>query len=193
MFHFKNSSINNATFEHVGGRKSVKSVKKSVLGIARKSEIIMQKTDNREVIFLVVEDNPADQKLTMKALSRNSEKNVVVIANDGQEALDYLNGHGEFGNRKKHPFPDIMLLDINMPRLNGKDLLQRIRVSERLKHLPVIMLTNSVYEVDVVESYRLGANAYVQKPVTIGEFFEAVDNLENFWLNTTRLPGYYQN
>lgn len=153
----------------------------------------MQKTDNREVIFLVVEDNPADQKLTMKALSRNSEKNVVVIANDGQEALDYLNGHGEFGNRKKHPFPDIMLLDINMPRLNGKDLLQRIRVSERLKHLPVIMLTNSVYEVDVVESYRLGANAYVQKPVTISEFFDAVDSLENFWLNTTRLPGYYQN
>jgi CheY-like chemotaxis protein len=144
----------------------------------------------RQPVILLVEDNPADQKLTMRALSKNHVANIVKIVNDGVEALEYLQGKGEFADRKANPEPDLILMDINMPRMDGKALLNAIRSTDfPLRFVPVIMLTNSVHERDVMESYKMGANAYVQKPVTVEEFYSAMEYLKKFWLTTTVLPS----
>ncbi len=144
-----------------------------------------------EKVILLVEDNPADQKLILKAFQKGKVKTQIPIVNDGQYALEYLTGQGEFRDREKHPFPDLVLLDINLPRKDGKKVLKEIRSTPHLRKLPVIIFTTSVRDQDVIEAYELGANAYMQKPINIGDLFEAIQKLEDFWLTTTILPPKY--
>lgn len=144
-----------------------------------------------EIVVLLVEDNLADQKLFLKAFERGNSKARIQIVNDGHYAIEYLTGQGEFGDRSKYPFPDLVLLDINLPRKSGKQVLKEMRNTPKLKRLPAIMFTTSVQDQDVLESYELGANAYMQKPVSIGDFFATIRKFEEFWLTVTKLPPKY--
>ena len=130
-------------------------------------------------IILLVEDNPDDVELTERAFKRSHLGNTVITKRDGQEALDYLFGKDEQG--KHYPLPDVMLLDLNMPRLNGLEVLQKIRADERTRPVPVVVLTTSDEQRDIVDSYQLGANSYIRKPVDTKEFFEAIQSLELYW------------
>lgn len=132
--------------------------------------------------ILLVEDNPDDEELTLRALRKNRIKNRVVVARDGVEVLDYLFGTGPHAGRDVNDLPQIVLLDLKLPRLDGLEVLRRIRADERTKLLPVIVLTSSQQEEDVVRSYELGANSYVRKPVDFAEFTEAVRQLGLYWL-----------
>jgi CheY-like chemotaxis protein len=133
-------------------------------------------------IILLVEDNPDDEQLTLRALRKNHIANEVVVARDGVEALDYLFGTAAHAGRDtKHP-PQLVLLDLNLPRLDGFEVLKRIRADERTRFMAVVVLTSSKEDEDIINSYSNGANAYVRKPVEFGEFFEAVKSLGFFWL-----------
>jgi CheY-like chemotaxis protein len=133
-------------------------------------------------IILLVEDNPDDEALTLRALGKNRILNEVVVAHDGVEALEWLFGEGAHAGRDVRVQPQVVLLDLNMPRLSGLEVLQRLRADERTRLVPVVVLTSSKEEEDVVRSYSLGANSYVRKPVDFGEFMEAVKQLGMFWL-----------
>jgi len=129
-------------------------------------------------IILLVEDNPDDEALTIRGLRKNNLANDIVVARDGVEALDYL-----FGTGGKTPIiPTLILLDLKLPKLDGLEVLRRIRADDRTKLLPVVVLTSSTEERDVVESYGLGANSYVRKPVDFEEFMEAARQLQMYWL-----------
>jgi two-component system, response regulator len=132
-------------------------------------------------VILLVEDNPDDEELTVRALERHKINNEVVVARDGLEALEYLFGEGKYQGRDPHDWPQVVLLDLKLPKLNGLDVLQRIRDDERTAYLPVVILTTSNEDRDMIESYRLGANAYVRKPVDFNEFNDAVKSLGLFW------------
>lgn len=130
--------------------------------------------------ILLVEDNPHDLELTLIALSKSQLANEVVIARDGAEALDYLNRRGEFAQRPLGN-PAVMLLDLKLPKVDGLEVLKDIRGTDSLKSMPVVMLTSSKEEQDVVRSYELGVNAYVVKPVDFTEFVRAIADLGIFW------------
>ena len=132
--------------------------------------------------ILLVEDNPDDVKLTMRALQKSKILNEVVVAQDGVEALDYLFGTGKFEGRDTKVVPQLILLDLKMPRMDGLEVLNRIRADERTKLLPVVVLTTSSEDRDRIESYNLGANSYVRKPVDFNQFAEAVHQLGLYWL-----------
>ena len=132
--------------------------------------------------ILLVEDNPDDQALTMRALKKANILNEIVVANNGEEALDYLFGTGAYAGRDLSIMPEVILLDLRMPKIDGLEVLKRIRADERTKFLPVVILTSSMEERDLVESYKLGANSYIQKPVDFVEFAEAVQTLGVYWL-----------
>ena len=131
--------------------------------------------------ILLVEDNPDDVKLTMRALNKGNILNEVIVAEDGVEALDYLFGTGKFAGRDTG-LPQVVLLDIKMPRMDGLEVLHRIRADERTKLLPVVVLTTSSEDKDRIESYKLGANSYVRKPVDFNQFADAVRQLGLYWL-----------
>lgn len=131
--------------------------------------------------ILVVEDNPDDELLTLRALRNNNISNEIVVARDGSEALDYLLCSGAHAERNGEELPHLMLLDLRLPKVDGLQVLQRIRAEPRLRLLPVVVLTSSDEERDIVESYELGANSYVRKPVSFGEFMEAVRQLGLYW------------
>jgi two-component system response regulator len=133
-------------------------------------------------IILLVEDNADDEALTLRALKKNKIVNDVVVAHDGEEALDYLFATGAHAGRDAEDLPQVVLLDLNLPRLNGLDVLRRLRADTRTRFLPVVVLTSSKEDEDVIESYSLGANSYVRKPVDFGQFTEAVKTLGLFWL-----------
>ena len=136
--------------------------------------------------ILLVEDNPDDVALTQRALRSQNVKNEVVVAKDGVEALAYL-----FGDASREPpedLPAVILLDLKLPRINGMEVLQRIRADERTKLLPVVILTSSDEERDVIDGYSLGANSYVRKPVDFVEFTEATKQLGLYWLLMNRAP-----
>jgi two-component system, response regulator len=135
-----------------------------------------------EPIILLVEDNPSDEALTLRALKRNNILNEVVVARDGVEALEYLFGTGAHAGRDTGLKPAMVLLDLKLPKLNGLEVLRRIRADERTRFLPVIMLTSSMEERDVVSSYASGVNSYVRKPVDFVQFAEAVRQLGLYWL-----------
>lgn len=139
-------------------------------------------------IILLVEDNPDDVVLTLRALRKANILNEVIVARDGQEALDYLFGAGKYTGRDLNNMPTIILLDLKLPKVGGLEVLQRLRADERTKFFPVVVLTSSREERDVVESYRLGANSYVRKPVDFVQFAEAVRQLGLYWLLLNEPP-----
>ena len=130
--------------------------------------------------ILIVEDDPKDVELTLTALDEYNLANEVVITRDGQEALDYLHYRGKFGSRSDGN-PAVLLLDLKLPKVDGLEVLQRIKSDEKLKTIPVVVLTSSHEEKDMVASYRMGVNAYVVKPVDFHEFVNAVKELGVFW------------
>jgi len=137
-------------------------------------------TDSR--IILLVEDNPGDEALTLRALKKNNIRNEVVVARDGVEALDYLFGTGAYAGRDPLLLPELVLLDLKLPKVDGLEVLRSIRGDERTRLLPVIMLTSSLEERDIVESYATGCNSYVRKPVDFNAFTESVRQLGLYWL-----------
>jgi len=139
-------------------------------------------------IILLAEDNPDDVKLTLRALKKSNILNDVVIAEDGVEALDYLFGTGKFAGRDTSVKPQLVLLDLKMPRLDGLEALQRIRSDERTALLPVVILTTSNEDRDRIESYKLGANSYIRKPVDFNQFVNAVQQLGLYWLVLNESP-----
>jgi two-component system response regulator len=139
-------------------------------------------------IILLVEDNPDDVKLTLRALKKSNILNEVVIAEDGVEALDYLFGTGKFAGRDTSVKPQLILLDLKMPRLDGLEVLHRIRADERTALLPVVILTTSNEDRDRIESYKLGANSYIRKPVDFNQFVDAVQQLGLYWLVLNETP-----
>lgn len=132
--------------------------------------------------ILLVEDNPDDEALTLRAFSKNKITNPVVVARDGVEALDYLFGTGGQENRKINPMPAVILLDLKLPRIDGLEVLRRIRAHEQTALLPVVVLTTSKEQQDITEAYRLGANSYIRKPVDFEKFIYAVGQLGLYWL-----------
>lgn len=140
-------------------------------------------------LILLVEDNPNDELLTLHALKENHIKNEVVVARDGAEALDYLFGTGMYEGRDLSIMPQVTLLDLKLPKVDGLEVLQKLRGNERTKLLPVVVLTSSREEQDVLSSYKLGANSYIRKPVDFDQFTEAVRNLGLYWLVLNELPS----
>lgn len=141
-----------------------------------------------EKVILLVEDNPDDEELTLRALRRNRVTNDVVVARDGVEALDYLLGTGAYEGRDTSALPQVVLLDLKLPKIDGLEVLRRIRTEEHTRLLPVVILTSSNEEQDVVKGYSLGANSYVRKPVDFSEFVEAVRQLGLYWLLLNESP-----
>lgn len=139
-------------------------------------------------IILLVEDNPDDVELTLRSLSKSKVVNEVVVARDGVEALEYLLGDGGDSGEKPFPLPEVVLLDLKLPKVDGLEVLRRIRDHARTKLLPVVVLTSSDEEPDLVESYRLGANSYIRKPVDFVRFAEAIRHLELYWMVLNESP-----
>lgn len=139
-------------------------------------------------IILLVEDNPDDEALTLRALKKNNIRNQVVVARDGVEALDCLFATGGDAGREARAKPQVILLDLNLPKLDGLEVLRRIRADERTRLLPVVILTSSNEERDRIEGYSLGANSYIRKPVDFGQFTEAVRQLGLYWLVLNEPP-----
>ena len=139
-------------------------------------------------IILLIEDNPDDEALTLRALKKNNIQNEVVVARDGEEALNYLFGDAGAGSGKKHPLPMVVLLDLKLPKVDGLEVLRRIRADSRTRLLPVVILTSSKEEQDLSKGYSLGANSYVRKPVDFTQFVEAVRQLGLYWLILNEPP-----
>ena len=133
---------------------------------------------NSSSTIMLVDDSPDDVALTLRAFKKNNITNKVVVAADGEEALRYLLPDDDSSN----PVPDLVLLDINLPKVNGLEVLRRLRQDDRTRYLPVVVLTTSNEERDIVETYDLGANSFVRKPVVFGDFLEAVRVLGMYWL-----------
>ena len=133
-------------------------------------------------VILLVEDDPDDELLTLRALEKNRIMNEVVVVRDGVEALDYLFGRGDYAGRGADPLPQVVLLYLRLPKLDGLEVLRQLRAEERTCLLPIVVLTSSDEERDIVDSYRLGANSYVRKPVDFAQFSEAVRQLGLYWL-----------
>jgi two-component system response regulator len=140
-------------------------------------------------IILLVEDNPDDEALTLRALKKNNILNKVVVARDGVEALDYLFGTGPHAGRDTALQPHIILLDLKLPKIDGLEVLRKLRADPRTSLLPVTILTTSNEEQDVLRGYQLGANSYIRKPVDFGQFMEAVRQLGLYWLVLNVPPG----
>ncbi len=139
-------------------------------------------------MILLVEDNPDDEALTLRALKKNNVSNEVVVARDGVEALDYLFAEGSYAGRDETDLPEVVLLDLKLPKLDGLEVLKRIRADERTELLPVIILTSSNEEQDLINGYKLGCNSYVRKPVDFDRFSEAVLHLGLYWLVLNEPP-----
>ena len=139
-------------------------------------------------VILLVEDNEVDEELTLRALDTNKIKNEVVVARNGAEALDYLLGTGTHAGRDTTQMPQVVLLDLNLPKIDGLEVLRRVRADERTQLLPVVILTSSKEQQDMVESYSLGANSYIRKPVDYDQFVEAIRQLGLYWLVLNEPP-----
>jgi CheY-like chemotaxis protein len=136
----------------------------------------------KDKTILLIEDNPDDEALTLRALEKNNIKNDVVVVRDGAEALDYLFGTGSYAGRDLTIMPQLTLLDLKLPKVDGLEVLRRLRANEHTRLLPVVILTSSNEEQDRVNGYGLGANSYVRKPIDFGQFIDAVRQLGLYWL-----------
>lgn len=144
------------------------------------------------ISILLVEDNPNDVELTLHAFAEYRPAHCVQVARDGQEALDYLFCQGEHAQRCQTDFPQLVLLDLKLPKIGGLEVLQRMKSEPRLYAVPVVVLTTSSEERDIKESYRLGVNSYIVKPVDFDEFTELAHTVWHYWLQSNRLPGQTQ-
>ena len=142
----------------------------------------------KEQTILLVEDNPDDELLMLRALAKNDVTGGVIVAHDGVEALDYLFASGAHAERDAESMPRLILLDLQLPRLNGLEVLERVRSDERTRLLPVVILTSSNERQDMLKGYGLGANSYVRKPVDFGEFIGTVEQLKRYWLTLNEAP-----
>ncbi len=143
-------------------------------------------TKNKPITILMAEDNATDVMLTKEALAHAKLLNTLYVVDDGIDALDFLHRRGKYA---KAPHPDLILLDLNMPRKNGQEVLAEIKASDRLKHIPVVILTTSKAEEDIVKAYGLHANCYVIKPVDFDVFAEVVRSIQEFWFSVVTLPN----
>jgi CheY-like chemotaxis protein len=142
----------------------------------------------KEKIILLVEDNPDDITLTLRALKKNSILNEVVVAKDGVEALDYLFGTGIYAGRDTSVMPVVTLLDLKLPKIDGFEVLKRVRSNERTKLIPIVILTSSKEDDDLINGYSLGANSYIRKPVDYEQFTEAIRELGLYWILINEPP-----
>jgi two-component system response regulator len=136
--------------------------------------------DNK--VILLVEDNPRDEALTLRALKKSNIVNDVIVARDGVEALDYLFGTGTYTGRDTADLPQLVLLDLKLPKVDGLEVLRRLRTDARTRRLPVVVFTSSSEDEDIISSYSLGANSYVRKPIEFEQFLEATKQLGLYWL-----------
>jgi len=141
-----------------------------------------------ERIILLVEDNPADEELTLRAFRKSNISNPIAVVRDGAEALDYLFARGAHADRAAQPLPQVVLLDLKLPKLDGLEVLRALRADQRTRLLPVVILTSSVQDQDLLSSYSLGANSYVRKPVDFNQFLDAVRQLGLYWLILNENP-----
>lgn len=141
-----------------------------------------------EKMILLVEDNPDDEALTMRALKQSKLANEIVITRDGNEALEFMFGTGKYDGRDVSHTPAVVLLDLKLPKLSGLEVLERLRADPRTKLVPVVVLTSSSEDEDMLRSYQLGANSYVRKPVVFGKFADAVSQLGLYWVLLNQLP-----
>ena len=141
-----------------------------------------------ELEILLVEDNLTDAELTMRALKRKNLANKLVWVKDGEEALDFIYARGQFANRNPEDLPRLILLDLRMPKVDGLEVLKDIKANEKTRKIPVVVLTSSQEDQDVVESYKLGVNSYVSKPVEFDDFLEAVSTLGLYWMLINKPP-----
>jgi len=141
-----------------------------------------------DVEILLVEDNPNDVELTLRALQKQNLSNKVFVVKDGAEALDFMFASGPYAHRKVDKRPRVILLDLKLPKVDGLEVLRRIKTDSRTSHIPVVMLTSSQEERDVVDSYNLGVNSYIVKPVDFSNFVHAVSELGIYWGMLNKLP-----
>lgn len=142
-----------------------------------------------ETEILLVEDNPTDAELTMRALKRKNLINKLVWVKDGAEALDFIFAKGDFSDRNPEDLPKLILLDLRMPKVDGLEVLHTIKENEKTRNIPVVVLTSSKEDRDIVESYKLGVNSYVSKPVEFDEFIEAVSTMGFYWILINKPPA----
>jgi two-component system, response regulator len=138
--------------------------------------------------ILLVEDNAADVELALRALKKNNIVNPIHVVNDGAAALEFLFAQGEYADRKDLKTPKVILLDLKLPKVSGLEVLKQVKANERTKMIPVVILTTSREEQDIIESYKLGVNSYIVKPVDFDKFIEAVKNLGMYWLLMNQPP-----
>jgi two-component system, response regulator len=139
-------------------------------------------------VIMLVEDNPNDETLTLRALKKSNIMNPVIVTRDGAEALDYLFARGTYQGRDVNNLPEIVLLDLKLPKVDGLEVLRQVRADERTRVLPIVVLTSSIEEQDLLRGYQLGANSYVRKPVDFNQFVDAVRQLGLYWLVLNERP-----
>ncbi len=145
----------------------------------------MQVVETMSIDVLLVEDSPSDAKLTAKTFKRAKVLNTLHIVEDGVEAMDFLRQTGPY---QKSPRPDLILLDLNLPKKDGRQVLKEIKEDPKLQNIPVVVLTTSEAEEDILKSYKLRANCYITKPVTLQQFVRVIESIEDFWLTVVKLP-----
>lgn len=148
----------------------------------------MGEFNGKPAVILLAEDDPGDQELTRRALEQSRIRNELYIVEDGEEALNYLLRRGKYEDPASSPKPDLMLLDLNMPKMDGKQLLEQMRADPNLRRIPVVALTTSKQENDIIRTYDLGANSYIVKPVDMDQFVNAIKVLKDYWFQIVVLP-----
>ena len=145
--------------------------------------------NEREVEILLVEDSSTDEELTIRALKKHNLSNNIFVVRDGAEALDYIFGTGKYSGRDTNNHPKVILLDLKLPKVDGLEVLRKIKADKKTKHIPVVVLTSSSEESDLVKSYKLGANSYIVKPVDFKQFTESIRQLGMYWLLLNERPA----
>ena len=146
------------------------------------------KTEGKIITILLADDDPDDRKLTLDAFAENRLANVLHCVEDGEELMDYLNRRGKFENLRGEPLPGLILLDLNMPRKDGREALKEIKANPEFRRIPIVVLTTSKAEEDIVRTYDLGVNSYVTKPVTFKSLVELIKVLGRYWFEVVELP-----
>ena len=146
---------------------------------------------NEKIDIILVEDNPGDAELTIRALRKNKIINKLLHLEDGEDALEYIFATGKYADRNIYEMPKVILLDLKMPKISGLEVLKKIKSDERTKIIPVVLLTSSKEDNDIIESYKLGVNSYIVKPVEFKNFATAISDVGLYWLLINQLPNYH--